>query len=565
MYKYHCVFCGQEIQEEEMLVPLAYMALDGAKDNVKLKNHLYVTKKRLRDFVTRVDRKLGSQYLDMKELLEIAYSKINRGELVNAASSAAEAYEVYSETYENAMAELREARENKGDGLSDLNGEEFDEELAREDAWEKVKIPGFNPDQVRQLCENFEDGRCVSRMSLAKGFGLEFRLDRQGKHKSNTPSYVCPHCRMEICDCAFETKQIMVGFVGFQDVGKSCLIMALSNYLIDQGGALKIPNFEKYRLYTQQYEYYRAGLTLKKTESEMGDRDLYSPSVLYEDILWTFVDVPGDVIFNNMKAIGFKPELIIENQKFQAILHCDTYILCSRKEDIDDPLQRTKTTDVFRAFLRYASEARNEDSEYRDEEETHIRFPVILTLTQIDESAAVKGVTGEDNVLYNMNEYMYGGEYSVMMANGMGKFIESLKSLCYFTPISTSAYGFAPVKFQDWQKEGKMDARDLPTEIHARPQPRNLKMLFHWVQMINRIKPALHREEASDKKMYLADINREEAHFDDDTVTAISQLFCNPSDTDMEWYNTMGGGVFFALKRNRIKSKAKKLGALSRR
>ena len=560
MYKYHCVACGQEVKEDEMLVPLAYMALDGATAGVMLRNHLYITKQRLAELIERVDKNTGCQYVTMQELIEIAYSKLNRRDLVNAAPSAQEAYQTYKETYDDAMKELLEARKEKEEKLAELGEEddEDDDDLALEDAWEKVEIPGFNQSQVRQLCENFPDGVCSCYMNMAKGYGLEFKLDRPGTFKRNTPSFLCPHCLMEVCDCAFEKKQIMIGFVGFQDVGKSCLIMALSNYLLEIGATLKIPSPDKEKLFTKQYRNYRAGLTLMKTQAEQGSQTLYSPSVLIDDILWTFVDVPGDTIFDETQSTSFDPVKLSKDPRFQAILHCDTYILCTRSVDIEDPLTRTKTMDVFSRFLQYASDARNEMASFAAGKQTEILFPVILTLAQLDENTAARNLSQKDLILYNMDQYRYKREYSVMMANGMGNIIDNLKTLCYFTPISTSAYGFEPTRYEKWEQWD--EKHEKLTGSYRKPEPRNLQELFQWVQMINGIKPSLKQEEAADKKIYLAETSRSHAHVNDNTVTVISQLFCNPSEIDTKWYNTIGGGVFNSVKRNQIKSEAKSKG-----
>lgn len=554
MYKYHCVTCGQEIKEKEMLVPLAYMALDGTTDGIKLRNRLYITKKQLLALISRVDRKTECQYLTMKELLEFAYTKLNRSELVNPAPSAKEAYETYRKTYAAAMEELREAGERKREGLRELTGEEEEDgDTALEDAWEKVQIPGFNEGQVRQLCENFPDGVCYCRMSLRKGYGFAFQLNRPGCLENITPSFICPHCLKEICDCAFETRQIMVGFAGFQKVGKSCLIMALSNYLLEHGGVLKIPNDDAEKLFLRQYRAYRAGLTLEKTF--IVGNNLYNPSVLLDDILWSFVDIPGGAIFDDSKDHSFNPSKIIKDPKFQAILHCDTYILCTCGKDIADPVMRTKTMDIFSRFLQYVGISRAEDAGASDGQGADVRFPVILTLAQLDENTAVRNVRRADRVPYNMDQYRFKREYSVMMANNMRHVIDSLTSLCYVTPISTSAYGFQPYEYDKWEEEG----RD-PDEIFRAPEPRNLAAVFSWIQMITGIRPALINDEDEDKTMNLVELDRGQAHFDDDVSTAIAQLFCNPSEIDRDWYETMGGGLFNSVRRSKVRSRAKRLG-----
>ena len=140
MYKYSCVTCGEEIKEEEMLVELAPLVLDGTTDFIKGLNPLYITKKDLDELIANTAEVEGiderCNVISIEYLLQAAYRPVNREKLIAPAKNAEEAYQTYLESYRRikdklagkAEEEEKEKEEEASSGFSFFDDEEDDDE-----------------------------------------------------------------------------------------------------------------------------------------------------------------------------------------------------------------------------------------------------------------------------------------------------------------------------------------------------------------------------------------------------------------------------------------------------
>lgn len=547
-HSYFCVSCGEEIKPDQIalktMVSLSFAALDGASETMIDKYPVYVTREELEKLINRMDT-AGRQYLTLGEYLEFAYNRRNRNDLNDTrAENAQAALQTYHDSMEAAAAETE----------TDFDEEETDYEII---------VPGFNETVSAQIIKNFPNDICYLDWKVNDTNGYFYHLsEKSDARKKITPYWVCAHCREEILTCAFEYRHILIGLLGFPSAGKTCLIAALCHTLLDQGGILTATK-KSQQEYEDMLADFKGGYTLAKTAA--AGINTYHPSIQKDNVLWTFVDIPGEVFFEKSQ-MGMNMEALTSDPKMQMSLKCHAYILTADQDIINDGLKRSNALNTFENYINFAEEFN---------EFTKKGIPLIFALTKVDEvSQADETRNLPSYCIENSYPKRYRTELSIINNKGLSAFVDTLSKKNYIFATTCAPYGFSPLPGDDparglfptrdqkeaWTENYLKDNPDVlpenaPHPVYKTVTPRNIGMIMEWLEKLFGINsvPYDHENEKSEKRD-LSQTSIYDGHFEDVLVTVITCMFCNPSEWDYRWYNTIGDfSVFKRMKQDKIK------------
>ena len=547
-YTYYCVSCGEEIAPKQiadkMMISLSYAALDGVPDTVIEKNPVYVTRGELERLINRKDAS-GRQYLTLEEYLMFAYSGRN-----NKQALAPRIIRSFVDAFKNDGGTLKE-REHASD--------ETDAYSDQDETGEFV-LPGFGDTAVNQIRENFPNGVCWLNWTINETKGYLYKLIfKNDAVPKITPYWVCSNFKEEILADAFEHRQILIGLLGFVSAGKTCLIASMCRLLIEQGGILmaakKVQN--EYKEVLLNYE---GGYALDKTSTE--GANAYHPSVLKDDILWTFVDIPGETFFHEDKQ-DIDDKMLVKNPKIQMSLKCHAYILTADQRIVQDSMLRSDALKTFQSFINFA-EAFGAASIKGS--------PLMFALTKVDE-------TEKDLEKTNLPSYCIQDSYtkafrrelSIIRNTGLGAFVDELAKRNYLAALTCAPYGFPPLPCDNptlniftqrdskeaWkqeyrQKHPEVEEKMMPHPAYRKAQPRNADMILSWLERLFGVQKIIYDNiSGTAERKDLSTISRYDGHFDDVTVSMIASMFCNPNKWDTEWYVSMGDSSFFRKRKQR--------------
>lgn len=543
---YFCVSCGEEIKPEQIaqktMVSLSYAALDGASETMIGKYPVYVRREELETLINRADPN-GKQYLTLSEYLEFAYNRRNRNDLNDTkAEDAQTALRLYHESKEAAAIETET---------------DFDED----ETGNEIIVPGFNETVSAQIVKNFPNDICYLDWTISNTNGYFYYLsEKPGARKLITRFWVCEHCKEEILSCAFEYRHILIGLLGFPSAGKSCLIAALCHMLLEQGGILKVTKSQI--AYEEILADFKGGYTLAKNDA--AGFNTYHPSVLKENALWTFVDIPGEVFFEKAQA-GMNLETLTSDPKMQMSLKCHAYILTADQDIVEDGIKRTNTLNTFEEYIHFAE---------KFNAFTKKGIPLVFALTKVDE---VKDAEQEKNLppycIENSYPKRYRTELSIINNKGLSAFVNTLSQKNYIFAVTCAPYGFPPLP-SDNPQGGYFPTRDqkntwidnylkehpeilpenVPHPIYRTASPRNVWMIMEWLERLFGINSIPYdSENDQSEKRDLSKVSIFDGHFEDVLVTMITCMFCNPSEWDSKWHNTIGElSIFKKLKQKMI-------------
>ena len=545
-HSYFCVACGEEIKpdqiDDKIMVSLSYAALDGASEGIINRFPVYITRKELVQLIERQDSN-GRQFISLEEYLEFAYNRVNKNDLDDTRSiDAKTAIQVY--------------RDSKED--TSLENEEEDEAL--ED--KEYQIPGFNETAIAQIVKNFPNEICYLDWKINETNGYFFQLtEKYDAKKKITPCWVCAHCKEEILSCAFDYKHILIGLLGFASAGKTCLIAALCHTLLEQGGVLTATKKSQGE-YEDLLADYNGGYTLEKTDEH--GYNTYHPSVQKDDILWTFVDIPGEVFFDNAQH-GMDMEKLVSNPKLQMSLKCHAYILTADQEIADNGLKRSSALNTFESFINFAEEFN---------EFTKRGVPLVFALTKVDQVSPNEEAKNLPSYC-NQNSYpkRYRTELSIINNKGLSAFVDTLAKKNYVFATTCAPYGFSPLATDDpargvfltrdhkaaWienylRTNPEVAQANVPHPVYQHANPRNVLLIMEWLEKLFGVKPIVYDSENDLSQIKnLSQVSRYDGHFDDIMVSMIASMFCNPNEWDLRWYNTIGDfSLFKRLKQEKI-------------
>ncbi len=545
---YYCVSCGEEIKPDQIgqktMVSLSYAALDGASETMINLYPVYVTREELAKLVNRTDA-AGRQYLTLSEYLEFAYNRRNRDDLNDTkAENAQVAQQMY---HDSAVAASMETE-------ADFDEEEIEHE---------VVVPGFNETASAQIIKNFPNDICYLEWKINDSNGYFYHLtEKSDARKKITPYWVCAHCREEVLGCAFEYRHILIGLLGFPSAGKTCLIAALCHTLLEQGGIL-IATKKVQREYEDMLADYKGGYTLAKTD--VAGMNTYHPSVQKNNVLWTFVDIPGEVFYEKSQ-VGMNMEALTSDPKMQMSLKCHAYILTADQDIVNDGLKRSNALNTFEKYINFAEEFNAF---------TKKGIPLVFALTKVDEvSRAEEERNLPSYCIENSYPKRYRTELSIINNKGLSSFVDTLSKKNYLFATTCAPYGFSPLP-QDDPVRGIFPTRDhkeawienymkehpeillenAPHPVYRAVSPRNVGMIMDWLEKLFGISAIPYdSENEKTEKRDLSQVSIYDGHFEDVLVTVITCMFSNPSEWDYRWYNTIGdSSILKRMKQDRIK------------
>ncbi len=518
-HTYYCVCCGEEIKPDEMskkkMISLSYAALLGTPDTTIQNTPVYVTQEELEYLIDRRDEN-GRQYLKLEEYVNFAYNERNIKYLDKT--------------------KVKDAKEALNVFFGDLENDED------EDA-EAVRLPGFSEIAVTQLIRNFRfDGfKCILDWKIDEKNGYYYQLYSREAH--NTKHWVCANCGEEILQDAFDHQQLLVGFFGYPSAGKTCLIGSLCHTMIQMGGILRMPS-RLQQEYRAQLADYQNGYAMSKTKPEvLLNANTFHPSILLGEVLWSFVDIAGEIYHDN-KDDDFKKDALVQIPEFRMSLKCHFYILTVDQASINNGIIGT-----FRDYLEFAKN-HNPRIKYG--------IPALLALTKVDEVQENEKARNLPHYCVTENYPLkYREELSIIRNKGFSGFVDTLASSNYVFATTCAPYGFVPLPADDpdkkifisrdhkrkWIDDYKAKHQDVPDEFIPHPvykavDPRNIDLIIHWLNKYFGFESIIC--DTKNGRFDLSALSWMEPHFDDDIVKCITCMFCNPNECDREWHDTTG-------------------------
>lgn len=545
--RYCCAKCGAELNKDEYMVNLAPLFFMGMSRE-EMVVPVYISRTELDKLVQGKPDRDGYSKLKLtpKQFLELAYGKDNE-KYLDHPTSVEKALEVMETKLGLRSAAEKQKRNRMFVSETDkttisrpkLSFFDSEESIDTSSVEDKFCIPGFTENMSAQVVSNFSKGNMDVRLKKDNEYGIRFsNLSYIGQNNNGAgDGRRCPYCTGKILKGAYDKTQFLIGIVGFQAVGKSCLIAALCNYLLSIKGEapeLAMPEESWEKDYNQELQNYRKGCTVKKTE--LNGKNTFNPSIITKDIIWTFVDVPGEAI-QNPETKKFNIDAVVN--RFKSIKRCDAYIFCASYGTIAKENDSGQVINVFGSVLD------NVDNKGR---------PVLFVLTQEDEEVDVqiKGMsqtvqecwetwgklTSEEsselkNCVHNLYAYYKETKFVLLKHSNAQQILERLATNNYITAITCSAYGFQPVPTNDEHKEEKKRS----------PEPKNIQTIIEWVQKLYGMRAMDNGEVMDGHMLQRSDTNRTEQECE-----YISRMFANPSDLDKEYYEGAAGGFLGKIK-----------------
>lgn len=543
--RYCCAKCGAELNKDEYMVNLAPLFFMGmSREGMVVP--VYISRTELDKLVAGKQDKEGYSKLKLtpKQFLELAYGKDNEQYCTDHPTSVEKALEVMETKLGlRSVAKESERSEKLASEATETTGTRpnvsifgSDDDIDTEPVNDTFRIPGFTEDMSAQVVSNFSKGNMDVRLKKDNEYGISFsNLSYIGEDNNGVgDGRRCPYCKGKILKGAYDKTQFLIGIVGFQAVGKSCLIAALCDCLLSIKGEspeLAMPEESWEKDYNQELQNYRWGCTVNKTE--LNGKNTFNPSIITKDIIWTFVDVPGEAI-QDPKTKKFNIDAVVN--RFKSIKRCDAYIFCASYGTIDKENESGQVINVFGSVLD------NVNNKGR---------PVLFVLTQEDEEVdkQIKGMdqrvqerwetwdklTSEEtselkNCVHNLYAYYKETKFVLLKHSNAQQILERLATNNYITAITCSAYGFQPVK--------KCEAGE-----ERSPEPKNIQTIIEWVQKLYGMR-AIDNEEVMDGHM----LQRSDMKRTEQECEYISRMFANPSDLDKEYYEGAAGGFLGKIK-----------------
>lgn len=545
--RYCCAKCGAELNKDEYMVNLAPLVFMGmSKEHMLVP--VYISRSELDKLVKGKPDKEGYSKLELtpSRFLEFAYGKDNEKYLKNRATSVEKALEAMETKL--GLRTVAEEPKEKETSVSEakettlirpkLGSFGSDENVNTDSNEDEFCIPGFTEEMSAQAVSNFSKGNMDVRLKKDNEYGISFsNLSYIGENNNGVgDGRQCPYCKGKILKGAHDKTQFLIGIVGFQAVGKSCLIAALCEFLLSIKGEspeLAMPEEAWEEKYNQELKNYRQGCTVEKTEID--GHNTYNPSIITKDIIWTFVDVPGEAI-QDPKTQKFNIDAVVN--RFKSIKRCDAYIFCASYGTMAKENENGQVINVFGSVLD------NVDNKGR---------PVLFVLTQEDEEVdkQIRGMdqtvqdcweiwgklTAEENselknCVHNLYAYYKETKFVLLKHSNAQQILERLATNNYITAITCSAYGFQPVPTNENKKEKEKS-----------PEPKNIQTIIEWVQKLYGIR-AIDNGEVMDGHM----LQRDDTKRTEKECEYISRMFVNPSDLDKEYYEAIAGGFLENIK-----------------
>ncbi len=456
VFSYHCVNCGALLTPEDIVFDVSAIAFFGALPGDYSRLPIYMTADELAERFTWNDGK-GFCNITLKDWISLLYEQC--GDQLDPGTREENADAAYLKYHEL----LKKQKEQEEYSFT---------------SYQIAVIPGL-PDNLSRIltgnCADEEKCRCTIKFDTQYGYTI---VDYAGRTNSTsfTDQRRCRQCHSSLLERAFQCEQTLIGFIGFQKVGKTCLIAALCKHLDYAAPGCQLllrPSDE--RLFRRELKRYANGFALKKTATD-GQLKV-NPTIYMQDgerpaRMLTFVVIAGEA-FNNDEG-RFDPSMMENN--FRAIADCSLYVFCTSLSAFE--------TAEFGSMQRSLENFVNHLSRSK---EGAAPSPMMIAVMQMDEPTTC--IENRKDVPYVDEEYLFGREYNqiynireseqiknaVSGENGrklidrrLQSFLASVSALLYNTPITCSAYGRQPVSQIVVFKDSDYINREIKAAILAK-------------------------------------------------------------------------------------------------
>lgn len=454
-FTYHCVDCGALLTPEDVVYDISEIAFFGALAGDYSQFPIFASKEKMEELFSWSGGK-GISNITLLDWIRLIYGQC--GDRLDPGTREKDADTAY-DRFKELLARQKEQEEYSFSSL------------------QIAVVPGL-PDNLSRIlvgnCGDEEICRCTIALDTQYGYSI---IDYAGRKNSTSFSdhRCCKQCRSMLLERAFQCEQTMVGFIGFQKVGKTCLIAALCKYLdyAAPGCQLLLRACDE-RSFRREIKRYQNGFSLKKTAADGLLK--VNPTIYLQDgerpaRMLTFVDIAGEA-FNNEEG-RFDPSLMENN--FRAIADCSLYIFCTSLSAFETAefgsMQRS-----LENFVKHLSRA----SEKADPS------PIMVAVMQMDEPTNC--IENKKDVPFT-EEYLYSREYNQifniresdqlktavpddgdrrLIDKRLQSFLASVSAMLYYTSITCSAYGRQPVSQIIIYRDSDAFRTELNTAIRKR-------------------------------------------------------------------------------------------------
>jgi len=432
-HSYHCVNCGALLTPDDVVYDISEIAFFGALPGDYSLFPIFANKEKMETLFSWNDGK-GSSIITLFDWISMIYEQC--GDKLDPGTREKDAGSAY-----RAFLELLQKQKDQ-------------ESYSVNTSVEVAIIPGLPDNLSRVLVGNCaEEEVCHCTISYDKQYGysiLEFAGIRNVKSFSD--HRCCRQCHAMLLERAFQCDHTMIGFIGFQKVGKTCLIAALCKYLDYAAPGCQLLLFDtEESIFRREMKKYLNGFSLHQTNSHGTNK--INPTIYLEDgehhaRMLTFVDISGEAFDNDEGK--FNPSMMENN--FRAIAECSLYIFCTSlfafQEANFGSMQRSLGN-----FINHITRTGNRVTP----------SPILVAVMQMDEQTNC--LENRKDVPY-LEDYLYSREYNQiynvsesdqlkahlpsksdrkLIDGRLQSLMSSVSAKVYYTAITCSAYGRHPV------------------------------------------------------------------------------------------------------------------------
>ena len=431
-HSYHCVNCGALLTPDDVVYDISGIAFFGALPGDYSQFPIYATKEKMETLFIWNEGK-GSSIITLFDWISMIYEQCDK--VLDPGTRKSDAETAYR-TFLDLLSKQKEQQEYVIGSA------------------EVAIIPGLPDNLSRILVGNcVEEEVCRCTITYDKQYGYSI-LEFAGR--ANVTSFSdhrrCRQCYSALLELAFRCEHTLIGFIGFQEVGKTCLIAALCKYLeyAAPGSQLLLRDGED-ASFRRELKRYQNGFSLKQTNIRGINK--VNPTIYLEDgehpaRMLTLVDISGEA-FNNDEG-RFDPSLMENN--FRAIAECSLYVFCTSLfafEEADLGRMQRSLGNFISHITRTKTRAKP--------------GPILVAVMQMDEQTNC--VENRKDAPYH-DDYLFSREYNQIynvreseqlkavypnetvrkaIDSRLQSFLTSVNATLYYTPITCSAYGRYPV------------------------------------------------------------------------------------------------------------------------
>lgn len=340
IYEYHCVDCGHKMKGEEISFDLAELIGIRTKENEMIipKTLTLISAEGLKELGEKCNsslkhKKRSKLEITLKDFLKILADNIkinvDKSVITDCEYDQDQMIEAFTRIWPN---EVSAAAVN--DQIETMVSAIWSVFYAKAESNEESK----NTEDYIATCyiepEFFQNGESDKLYSLSYAIN-----DAVHMNKLNHPGLIrgyCPKCGAYVYDGAGKYEHILIGLLGVQSAGKTSVIVAMLQELLDSYGeyGISYPGNvlcdSKWKITQDMLTLYANGYPPTKTDAETSVNTFNASFLLSAEKgdkkkIFTFVDIAGEQCYD-MDKKAFNPDAL---QVYPLISGCSIYLLCT--------------------------------------------------------------------------------------------------------------------------------------------------------------------------------------------------------------------------------------------